>query len=319
MPDIAPLVLTSEGSAGLTTSYAQVSSQGGKPESVPWLRLSKQLIPVTLPKGASAALGLNQPEANDEVGGELNLALRGIAHDFNNLMMVIAANADMAMRDLDPVSDAAFHIEQIRLAILHAADFVQRLLSHAEQHTEVVRPLQLTAVVAETVALLRSSFPQTLSLRLNLEEQLPLVVADELHLRQVVMNLCINAVEAIGDAAGQITVTTGIGTFDAAGGDVIYAPAAPNGLYAYLKVADTGCGIDPAIRSAIFTPAFTTKIHGNGLGLPLVLQIVRRYQGILQMQSSIGQGTTCTVMLPCADLLGTPRPPSVYEPSLKII
>jgi CheY-like chemotaxis protein len=134
-------------------------------------------------------------------------------------------------------------------------------------------------------------------------------------MRQVVMNLVINASEAIGDATGTITLTTGVRQLTNAYLTTTYlTPDLPSGSYIYLEVTDTGCGMDAATLARIFEPFFTTRFTGRGLGLSAVLGIVRGHRGALQVQSEPGRGTTFTIFIPITD----DRPPTTEDRGSKI-
>jgi signal transduction histidine kinase len=144
------------------------------------------------------------------------------------------------------------------------------------------------------------SVPANIQLRSDLASGLPRVEADRHQIRQMVGNLYLNALEAIGDAPGQVTVTTG---FEAIGSDVCGAGeegSDSSGEFVYLRVADTGCGIEDAIRPRIFDPFFTTKFIGRGLGLSAVQGIVRAHGGLIRVSSQLGKGSAFSCLLPVA-------------------
>jgi CheY-like chemotaxis protein len=150
--------------------------------------------------------------------------------------------------------------------------------------------------------LLRSSVSRKLALDLVLAEGLPLVVADASQLRQVVMNLVLNAAEAMGDADGAVTITTGaveVGRERLRG--ALLGDAMPEGRCVALEVADSGCGMDAATQRRIFEPFFTTKFAGRGLGLAAVLGIVRQLRGGIEVESAPGRGTRFRVLFPVAE------------------
>jgi signal transduction histidine kinase len=148
--------------------------------------------------------------------------------------------------------------------------------------------------------LLKISIGRTITLKFNLAGELPSVVADATQIRQVVMNLIINASEAIGDKPGTIALSTGMVKAESADLAQTYlAPDLPAGEYVFLEVTDTGCGMDAATKARIFDPFFTTKFTGRGLGLAAVLGIVRGHRGAIKVDSTPGHGTTFVLLLPC--------------------
>ena len=154
----------------------------------------------------------------------------------------------------------------------------------------------------ETTQLLRISISKQAVLRFNLQPDLPAVEVDATQIRQVIMNLVINASEAIGLKSGVIGITTGLTRVDRAYlGGTILAPELPAGTYVSLEISDTGCGMSAETQSKIFEPFFTTKFTGRGLGLAAVLGIVRGHGGALKVYSEVGRGTTFKLLFPCAE------------------
>jgi CheY-like chemotaxis protein len=184
------------------------------------------------------------------------------------------------------------------------------MLAYAGKERFVVQAVNLNAIVEEMSRLAQVSFGKGVSLQHELDKNLPHIQADAAQMRQVVMNLVINASEAIGDTTGTITLTTGVRQLTNAYLTTTYlAPDLPSGSYAYLEVADAGCGMDSATLARIFEPFFTTRFTGRGLGLSAVLGIVRGHRGALQVQSEPGRGTIFTIFLPTTDH----RPPTTEE------
>ena len=162
-----------------------------------------------------------------------------------------------------------------------------------------MQPLNLSTIVEEMTQLLRVSISKKAVLRSRLESELPAVDADPAQIRQVVMNLITNASDAIGDANGMITVSTGQMDCDRQYLSHTYLDEdLPEGRYVFIEVSDTGCGMDPETRSRLFDPFFTTKFTGRGLGMAAVLGILRGHRGAIQVYSEKGHGTTVKVLLP---------------------
>ncbi|WLT31531.1 PAS domain S-box protein [Geothrix sp. PMB-07] len=233
----------------------------------------------------------------------LGVLAGGIAHDFNNLLMGVLGHAGLALEQLSPLHPAKRNLEAIQKAGQRAADLTRQMLAYSGRGQFVVRPLDLTAQVAEMLHLLEVSIPKSVLLNLDLHKGLPAISADATQIQQVIMNLVINAAEAIGEASGAITLSTGAQRLDTAdlermmmGGQV--AP----GLFVYLQVQDTGCGMDADTVSRIFEPFFTTKFTGRGLGLSAIMGIVRGHQGALEVDSVVGQGTAFKVFFPAQAL-----------------
>ncbi|MES2694218.1 MAG: response regulator, partial [Verrucomicrobiota bacterium] len=164
--------------------------------------------------------------------------------------------------------------------------------------------------------LLSLSISKQAVLRFNLAPGLPAVEGDATQLRQVIMNLVINASEAIGARSGAIGLSTGLTRVDRAYlGGTILAPELPPGTYVSLEVSDNGSGMDAATQAKIFDPFFTTKFTGRGLGLAAVLGIVRGHKGALKVYSEVGRGTTFKILLPCASVAAEPAPGAAYSPA----
>ncbi len=236
----------------------------------------------------------------------LGVLAGGVAHDFNNLLVGILANAGLALSDLDPESPIRDTVQQIELAGHRAADLARQILAYSGKGRLIVQPLNLNALVEETAGLLRVSIKKGARLSFSMARGLPAIQADATQLRQVVMNLVVNASDAIGDADGEIRVTTELVEFEH---DLLrdrfpMADLQP-GKYISLTVTDTGSGMDAATRERIFEPFFTTKFTGRGLGLAAVLGIVRGHRGALRLQSERGEGTTFEVVFPAVDEVAT--------------
>jgi len=247
----------------------------------------------------------------------LGLLAGGIAHDFNNLLVGILGNAGLALAELPPESPARRSVEEVEATARRAADLVRQMLAYSGKGRFIVRRLNLNTLVEEMTHLLQISIGKSAVLKYNFATNLPSVEADATQLRQIIMNLVINASEAIDDRSGVITVSTGMMRADRAYLTETYlSPDLPEGDYVYLEVSDTGGGMDQATRERIFDPFFTTKFTGRGLGLAAVLGIVRGHNGAIKVYSEPGRGTTFKVLFPCVDAPAdseSPAPPPGVE------
>lgn len=231
----------------------------------------------------------------------LGLMAGGIAHDFNNILTVILGNASNALYSLPEDSPVRLDIEATIAAAQRAADLTRQMLAYSGRARFEVKPLDLSHQVREIAALVATTMPGKVQLRLELAE-LPAVLADGAQFQQVIMNLVINAAEAIGDGAGQVLLATecrSIGPDEARA----LSPDEPlePGRYVFLRVSDTGCGMDADTVTKIFDPFFTTKFTGRGLGLAAVLGIVRAHKGAVLVASTPGKGSTFTVVIPSTE------------------
>jgi PAS domain S-box-containing protein len=226
----------------------------------------------------------------------------GIAHDFNNLLVGVLGNADLAVTEINPTSPAIGYLDEIRAASLSAKALTTQMLAYSGKGRFLVEPTNLNEVVESMSHLIEVSCSKKVYLNYNLVPDLPLVSVDINQIRQLVMNLSTNASEAIGDKNGMVTIATG--TIDA---DKTYLATtevhdAPHqGIYAYIEVADTGCGMDAKTKSKLFDPFFSTKFAGRGLGLAASLGIVRGHEGTIKVYSEQGKGSTFMVLFPAAD------------------
>ncbi len=229
----------------------------------------------------------------------LGLLAGGIAHDFNNLLTGILGNASLSRLQLPADSPVDGQLRAIETASLRAAELCRQMLAYAGKGRFVIEPLDLGALAAGLTPLLEVSIARKAALRLDLAAALPAVLGDATQLRQIVMNLVLNAADATGDRGGEIIVATGAIYADAALLNACVTGAGlPEGDYVYLEVRDHGCGMAPEVLAKIFDPFYTTKFAGRGLGLAAVLGIVRSHHGALHVTSEPGVGSTFRLLLP---------------------
>ena len=236
----------------------------------------------------------------------------GIAHDFNNLLHVVLGNADIALSNLSRKSPAREPIEEVVRATLRAADLTRQLLAYSGKGAFVVRHLDLSTEVREMATLLRTGISKQATLAWELSSTLPAVSADPTQIRQIVMNLITNASDALGEAAGTITLRTGVTRLedldDQHFGVPLEGEGPPDpgkGPYVYLEIGDTGSGMTTDTLGRIFDPFFSTKFTGRGLGLAAVMGIVRSHHGLIRVRTAPGEGTAFRVLFP--SVAGTAR------------
>jgi PAS domain S-box-containing protein len=231
----------------------------------------------------------------------LGVLAGGIAHDFNNILTSIIGNADLALMRINKESPAVDNLHRIEQAALRAADLAKQMLAYSGKGKFVVENIDLNCLLEEMLNMLEVSISKKAVLRLNTHQHLPLVEADATQLRQIIMNLVINSSEAIGDRSGVIAITTGCMDCDRSYlKDVWLDENLQGGLYVYLEVADTGCGMDKETISRLFDPFFTTKFTGRGLGMAAVLGIVRGHKGAIKVYSEEKKGTSFKILLPAS-------------------
>ena len=233
----------------------------------------------------------------------LGVLAGGIAHDFNNLLAGILGNAGLARLNLPPGSGAASALDQIDQASKRAADLCAQMLAYSGKGKFSIQEVELSRLVRETSPLMRLSIPKSCELRLDLAPGLPSTRGDLNQLKQIIMNVVINASESITQSEGVITVTTGSEQIDSKSmAGLRCAPELASGDYVFVQVSDTGCGLTPETMAKIFDPFFTTKFAGRGLGLAATFGVVRGHLGAIKVTSVLGQGSTFKVLLPSSEV-----------------
>ena len=226
----------------------------------------------------------------------LGVLAGGIAHDFNNLLMIIMGHCSLAKLDPDIV---ACSLSEIEKASERAAGLCSQMLAYAGKSQSMPGDVDLKALLDEMVKMLKSGIKQNAPIRLELPSAAAVIRGDASQLRQIVMNLIINASEAIG--AGQGEIGASLARVEIGAGQKVQdhlGKTVPPGWYCRLEVSDTGCGMADETLRRIFEPFYTTKFAGRGLGLSATLGIITSHGGALQVSSQLGRGTTFTVYFP---------------------
>jgi two-component system cell cycle sensor histidine kinase/response regulator CckA len=221
----------------------------------------------------------------------------GIAHDFNNMLSVVLGYCDLSLSLVDEREPLSEMVHEIQRAGLRAAELTRRLLAFSRQQVLRPRSLNLNEVVAALEGMLTRLLSEDIEFRVLLSRDMEKVLADPHQIEQVIMNLVVNARDAMPDG-GKLLIETGLVELDEA--FVRGHLGACAGLHALLAVTDTGVGMDADLRSRIFEPFFTTKEtgKGTGLGLSTVLGIVQQSEGSIWVYSELGHGTTFKIYLP---------------------
>jgi PAS domain S-box-containing protein len=230
----------------------------------------------------------------------------GIAHDFNNMIGAILGWADMGIEETEPSSRHHRHFEKIRHQAGRAAALTRQLLAFARRQILEPRTIDLNQTVTETLSLLEKVIGGNIEVKVNLSPDLAVVRADPTQVEQVLMNLCINARDAMPEG-GSLVIETANSAFDKK--YCALQPFARPGHYAMLSVSDSGTGMDASTMDRIFEPFFTTKEmgKGTGLGLATVYGIVRQHGGFVHVYSELGMGSTFRTYFPvCAEVDLTP-------------
>ncbi|MDG2411966.1 MAG: response regulator [Halioglobus sp.] len=239
----------------------------------------------------------------------------GIAHDFNNLLAAINGNAELALMNLsenDPTRDL---IDSIVVTSQRAAGFCSQMLTYAGKGTIKLEHIEFGQLLTEVSDLVQAGISKKIQLHYSLYDKPIHVHGDENQLLQVILNLITNAAEAIGDDEGVIDIATIGAHYDRATLQLL-APdmSLPSGEYIRIKISDTGCGMSKETKSKVFDPFFSTKFTGRGLGLASVTGIIRKHKGIISVSSTLGVGTTFTILLPTVA-----APPAQYDSSQRNI
>ena len=233
----------------------------------------------------------------------LGVLAGGVAHDFNNLLTGIMGNTSLALELVAEDSEARPLIQSAIDGSERAARLTNQLLAYSGKGKFIIERVQLSKLALDIAELVKLSVPRHVRLEIEKNPALPMVEADVAQVYQVIMNLVINAAEAVGEKQGSVTVRTGTRQLD---GDAIKRGFPSNelvpGEYVWIAVTDTGCGMDQATVDQIFDPFFTTKLTGRGLGLAAVQGIVRAHRGALKVESVTNQGSVFTLYLPAAKL-----------------
>ncbi len=220
----------------------------------------------------------------------------GIAHDFNNLLFVVMGNLELALADTNQVANRTDLTEAME-ATKQAAELTKQLLSLGRKKISVAEPVSVNKEIEEALGIVKSALTESVSVELALDSNAGLVLGDPDQIRQIFMNIALNAGEAM----------PGWGVFKIATESVCvesdFAPEASPGDYVLVTLSDTGKGMDDNVLSHAFEPFFTTKEDGTGLGLSLVNSIVTQHGGFIRSSSIIGNGTTFRIFLPIADVL----------------
>jgi PAS domain S-box-containing protein len=224
----------------------------------------------------------------------------GVAHDFNNLLVCILGGATRAMQSLPPAHPAQEMLRDVVHAGDRLAELTRRMLAYAGKTMFRVEPAQIDRIVNEACESIRTSIPETIRLEIRSGPELPQVRTDPEHMRQAIVDLVWNAVEAIGESSsGRISIRAEVAE---AGRESVrtsgFRPAAASGKYVALEVRDTGCGMDEETQNKIFDPFFSTKFMGRGLGLAAVHGFIRSTGGGVEVDSQPGRGSAFRILLP---------------------
>lgn len=221
-----------------------------------------------------------------------------IAHDFRNLLTAVFAHSQILMSGL-PAGPLAQSARDILDAAERARELCDKLLVYAGKRPSSIQAVDLRALVEETTRVLRARVPARVTLSMSLEASAPKVWGDATEIRRAVMNLVVNALDAVHDSGGSIRLAVRAGQPDPSPGADFYDFRSKDGPNVLIEVSDDGVGMSAETRRGMFQPFFSTKAEGHGFGLATVLGTVRGHTGAIEVESSLGQGTTFRIWLPC--------------------
>ncbi|MFT3829694.1 MAG: ATP-binding protein [Opitutaceae bacterium] len=302
-PDPILRVLGAVNGASVLPGRAELTSPDGKPVIVEYTA-----APVRNEQGATcgAVLALRDVTAQQRTEAQLRQAQKmeavgrlvgGVAHDFNNLLLVIRGSLELAGQPGTDAQEAASYLHEVDEAARRAAELTQQLLAFSRQQKLQVRPTDLATLLAGMTKLVRRVLTEAIRVEMRGPAAGCWVNVDGGQIEQVVMNLCVNARDAMPDG-GSIQLEIGNAQFTAA--DLASYPWTRPGNYHVLTVTDTGVGMDAETQRRIFEPFFSTKPvgRGTGLGLSVVQGIVQQHEGLINVYSEVGRGTTFRIYLP---------------------
>ncbi|TAL17106.1 PAS domain S-box protein [bacterium] len=232
----------------------------------------------------------------------LGVLTGGIAHDFNNILTVIQGNIEILQLRCGDVCASKDNVTAIERAARKATGLVQQMLAYVGKTRVTMENLDLSELVREIAEMISISVSKKAAVHTNLAPDLPPFEGDKDQIHQIILNLIINASDALGSKVGDITVTTGLATAESAGIE------GPDRGFLFLEVTDDGCGISKEEIDRIFDPFYTTKFAGRGLGLAAVKGIVKAHNGLLTVESLKGAGSTFRVYLPASQKIGETAP-----------
>ncbi len=220
----------------------------------------------------------------------------GVAHDFNNILSGVLGYASLMKSKMPPTHPFYEYVDTIERGAVRASELTARLLGFARQGQFTKVKVDVNRISMDTAKLLQSTIKKTIEIHLDLQDGIPTIDGDPSQIHQVIMNLCVNARDAMPDG-GTLTLSSGSRYISNPPGTV--DEPLPEGDYVFVRIEDTGAGMAPETKQKIFEPFFTTKADkGTGLGLAMVYGVVRKHGGFIDVQSDLGVGSVFTIFLP---------------------
>ncbi|MCH2208054.1 MAG: response regulator [Lentisphaerales bacterium] len=224
----------------------------------------------------------------------------GIAHDFNNMLAVILGYTDLAKTTLPKDAKQINHLNEVTKAGVRAKDLVKQILNFSRQTEIQHTDISITVIAKEVIKMVKSTLPSNIECHVNIDPSTPFVRGDQTQMHQVLMNLCVNANQAMPDGG---TLTVKMHPFNPASPDNFQQEALDGEQYVHISISDTGTGMDESVQKRIFEPYFTTKEvgKGTGMGLAVVHGIINQHSGHIALDSTVGKGTTFHIYLPSCE------------------
>ncbi len=271
------------------------------------LHAANEKLTIEMAERAEVESALRQAQKMEAVG---QLA-GGIAHDFNNLLSVIRGHTGMLLGGLPlTAAEVSESLREVDGAAERAASLTRQLLTFSRKQVTQLESLNLNEIIAQVHKLLLRLLGENIALEIESGTELPTIHADRAMIEQVIMNLAVNARDAMS-RGGRVLIRSAVAEFDAAA--VRRHPRARAGRFASFRVTDSGCGIPPEVMPRLFEPFFTTKGvgKGTGLGLATAYGIVKQHGGWIEVESALGIGSTFTIFLPASALAAAAQPPAI--------
>jgi len=226
----------------------------------------------------------------------------GIAHDFNNILTIIRGYTELSLEETTHNSNLQRNLHYVLSAADRARELVNQILTFSRQREEVLQPVKITHIVHEALRIVRPTFSSNIEIHEDIEPDAGIVMADPSEIRQILMNLCTNALHAMRNNGGELRIILKKVYLQL--DDILECSPLEPGPYIKLSVSDTGHGMEPYIKERIFEPFFTTKSAGEGvgMGLPVIHGLIRNYGGDITVHSNPGHGTVFDLFLPVAEL-----------------
>ena len=289
------VLVTKEGISIPMEVQCTVQMANGQP-----IRMRAILRDITARKKAESARLQRELEMQERLRLQsIETVSHGVAHTFNNALAIIMGQAELAQFQLTPESPCATPLQEILKISEQSASIVRKLLEHTGHVAEKIEPICLSSLVESIKPLLQAAVTSRCQIQLKLHRELPRIEADPARIRQAVISLVLNGFEALPDGRGEIIVSTGVENCDRSYLDQSrFSRQAESGEYVVLEVSDNGSGMSNEVQNQLFTPFFSTKFVGRGLGLSSLLGTVRSYGGFVNWASRVNEGTTFRVFIP---------------------